>query len=91
MRFAVLSQNQEFVDNVIVAREDQKEEMEAALGRALMDATPLGLTVGDFYNGAAWTRNIDGEQVVLPVGVSADVAEALAILNGEEEGNADAE
>lgn len=91
MKFAVLSQNQEFVDNVIVAREDQKEEMEAALGRTLMDAAPLGLTVGDFYNGAAWTRNIDGEQVVLPVGVSADVAEALAILNGEEEGNADAE
>ena len=85
MRFAVLSQNQEFVDNVIVAREDQKEEMEAALGRVLMDAAPLGLTVGDFYNGAAWTRNIDGEQVVLPVGVSADVAEALAILNGEED------
>ena len=85
MRFAVLSQNQEFVDNVIVAREDQKEEMEAALGRTLMDAAPLGLTVGDFYNGAAWTRNIDGEQVVLPVGVSADVAEALAILNGEED------
>lgn len=91
MRFAVLSQNQEFVDNVIVAREDQKEEMEAALGRALMDAAPLGLTVGDFYNGAAWTRNIDGEQVALPIGISADVAEALAILNGEEEGNADAE
>lgn len=91
MRFAVLSQNQEFVDNVIVAREDQKEEMEAALGRVLMDAAPLGLTVGDFYNGAAWTRNIDGEQVVLPVGVSADMAEALAILNGEEEENADAE
>lgn len=91
MRFAVLSQNQEFVDNVIVAREDQKEEMEAALGRVLLDAAPLGLTVGDFFNGAAWTRNIDGEQVVLPVGVSADVAEALAILNGEEEENADAE
>ena len=91
MRFAVLTEDQEFVDNVIVANEDQKEEMEAALGRTLMDAAPLGLTVGDFYNGAAWTRNIDGEQVVLPVGVSADVAEALAILNGEEEGNADAE
>ena len=91
MRFAVLSANQEFVDNVIVANEDQKEELEAALGRTLMDAAPLGLTVGDYYNGAAWTRNIDGEQVVLPVGVSADVAEALAILNGEEEGNADAE
>lgn len=91
MRFAVLSANQEFVDNVIVANESQKDELEAALGRTLLDAAPLGLTVGDFYNGAAWTRNIDGEQVVLPVGVSADVAEALAILNGEEEGNADAE
>ena len=82
MRFAVLSQNQEFVDNVIVAREDQKEEMEAALGRVLMDAAPLGLTVGDFYNGAAWTRNIDGEQVVLPIGDNSAVAEAIAILEG---------
>ena len=91
MRFAVLSANQEFVDNVIVANESQKDELEAALGRTLLDAAPLGLTVGDYYNGAAWTRNIDGEQVALPVGVSADVAEALAILNGEEEGNADAE
>ena len=70
MRFAVLTEDQEFVDNVIVANEDQKEELEAALGRNLLDAAPLGL---------------------LPVGVSADVAEALAILNGEEEGNADAE
>ena len=91
MRFAVLTENHEFVESVIVAQAAQKEELEAALGRTLMDAAPLGLTVGDFYNGAAWTRNIDGEQVVLPVGVSADVAEALAILNGEEEGNADAE
>ena len=91
MRFAVLTENHEFVENVIVANEDQKEELEATIGRTLLDAAPLGLTVGDFYNGAAWTRNIDGEQVVLPVGVSADVAEALAILNGEEEGNADAE
>ena len=82
MRFAVLSQNQEFVDNVIVAREDQKEEMEAALGRVLMDAAPLGLTVGDFYNGAAWTRNIDGEQVLLPIGDNSAVAEAIAILEG---------
>ena len=85
MRFAVLSANREFVDNVIVANESQKDELEAALGRTLMDAAPLGLTVGDYYNGAAGTRDIDGEQVVVPVGVGADVAEALAILNGEEE------
>ena len=86
MRFAVLTEDQEFVDNVIVANEDQKEELEAALGRTLMDAAPLGLTVGDFYNGAAWTRNIDGEQVTLPIITdSADAAEALAILSGEVE------
>lgn len=83
MRFAVLTENHEFVKNVIVAKETQQEELEAALGRTLIDAGPLGLTVGDYYNGAAWTRNVDGEQVVLPLGDSADVAEAIAILNGE--------
>ena len=89
MRFAVLTENQEFVDNVIVGRADQKEELEAALGRTLMDAAPLGLTVGDYYNGAAWTRNVDGEQMVLPIGDSTDGEEALAILNGEVEADAE--
>lgn len=85
MKFAVLSTDEQFVDNVIVARESQKEELEASLGRTLMDASPLGLTVGDYYNGSAWTRNVDGEQVVLPLEAaeSADAAEAIAILNGE--------
>lgn len=86
MRFAVLTEDQEFVDNVIVANEDQKEELEAALGRTLLDASPLGLTVGDYYNGANWTRNVDGEQMILPIAVaSADAEEALQILNGEVE------
>ena len=86
MRFAVLTEDQEFVDNVIVANEDQKDELEAALGRTLLDASPLGLTVGDYYNGANWTRNVDGEQVTLPIVVaSADAEEALMILNGEVE------
>ena len=86
MRFAVLTENHEFVENVIIAQAAQKDELEAALGRTLMDAAPLGLTVGDFYNGAAWTRNVDGEQVTLPIITdSADAAEALAILSGEVE------
>ena len=90
MRFAVLSADQQFVDNVIVANENQKDELEAALGRTLLNAAPLGLTVGDYYNGANWTRNVDGEQVVLPLGDSADGEEALAILTGkEEEANAE--
>ena len=86
MRFAVLSADQQFVDNVIVANENQKEELEAALGRTLLNAAPLGLTVGDYFNGANWTRNVDGEQIVLPIAVaSADAEEALMILNGERE------
>ncbi len=89
MRFAVLSADQQFVDNVIVANENQKDELEAALGRTLLNAAPLGLTVGDYYNGANWTRNVDGEQVVLPLGDSADGEEALAILTGEEESDAE--
>lgn len=84
MRFAVLSRDGDFVDNVIVADASQKEALEAALGRTLKDASILGLTIGDFYNGKAWTRNVDGEQVALPIDApSTDVDEALAILSGE--------
>lgn len=83
MKFAVLSADKQFVDNVIVANATQQTELEAALGRTLLDASPLGLTVGDYYNGTTWTRNVDGEQVALPLGDNADVAEAIAILSGE--------
>lgn len=89
MRFAVLSADQQFVDNVIVANENQKEELEAALGRTLLNAAPLGLTVGDYFNGVNWTRNVDGEQMVLPIGDSTDGEEALAILSGEVEADAE--
>ena len=84
MRFAVLTENHEFVENVIVAQAAQKEELEAALGRTLMDAAPLGLTVGDYYNGASWTRNVDGEQVSLPLDPNPDVTEVLNIIEGGE-------
>ena len=84
MRFAVLTENHEFVENVIIAQAAQKEELEAALGRTLMDAAPLGLTVGDYYNGASWTRNVDGEQVSLPLDPNPDVTEVLNIIEGGE-------
>ena len=32
--------------------------------------------------GAGWTRNVAGEQVLLPLEESSDVAEAIAILEG---------
>ena len=82
MRFAVLTSDHMMVDNVIVARADQQQELQTALGRALVDAAPLGLTIGDFFNGVAWTRNVDGEQVALPIGDNPAVAEALQILMG---------
>ena len=84
MRFAVLTENHEFVENVIIAQAAQKDELEAALGRTLMDAAPLGLTVGDYYNGASWTRNVDGEQVSLPLDPNPDVTEVLNIIEGGE-------
>ena len=82
MRFAVLNETNDLVENVIVANAEQHDELEASLGRALVDAAPLGLTIGDFFNGAAWTRNIGGEQVALPIGDNPAVAEALQILMG---------
>ena len=82
MRFAVLNETSDLVENVIVANANQHDELEESLGRTLVDASVLGMTVGDFYNGVTWTRNIDGEQVTLPIGDNSAVAEAIAILEG---------
>lgn len=80
MRFAVLTSDHTMVDNVIVARADQQQELQTALGRVLMDAAPLGLQIGDLFNGSSWTRNIDGEQVTLPLDANPDVTEVLNII-----------
>lgn len=64
MRFAVNEDG--FITNVIVANESQKEELEAALGAVLEDASIYGLTMGDLWvEGKGWTRNRDGEQYTL--------------------------
>lgn len=64
MRFAVNREG--FITNVIVAKPEQKEELEAALGAVLEDASVYGLTTGDLWvEGKGWTRNVDGEQTVL--------------------------
>lgn len=80
MRFAILNAAGDLVENVVVARENQREELEAALGRALVDAAPLGLLPGDRKTGAGWTRNVAGEQVVLPLDANPDVTEVLDII-----------
>ena len=79
-KYAVIKNN--FVENLIVCAPEQVAEMEAALNATLMEATPLGMEIGDYYNGAAWTRNIDGVQVPLPIGDNRAVSEAIAILEG---------
>ena len=80
MRFAVLNAAGDLVENVVVARENQREELQTALGRVLMDAAPLGLQIGDLFNGTSWTRNVDGEQVTLPLDANPDVTEVLNII-----------
>ena len=63
MKYAVIKENA--VENVIVADAAQKAELEAALGAELVDAQPFNLQIGDLRVGANWTRNQDGEQIVL--------------------------
>ena len=63
MKYAVVKENA--VENVIVADAAQKAELEAALGAELVDAQPFNLQIGDMRVGANWTRNQDGEQIVL--------------------------
>lgn len=79
-KYAVVKGN--FVENLIVCAPEQVTEMEAALEATLMEAAPLGMEIGDYYNGTAWTRNVDGVQTPLPVGDNRAVAEALMILEG---------
>ena len=79
-KYAVIKNN--FVENLIVCAPEQVAEMEAALNATLMEAAPLGMEIGDFYNGTAWTRNVDGVQTPLPIGDNPFVAEAIAILEG---------
>lgn len=89
MKYAVIKENA--VENVIVADAAQKAELEAALGAELVDAQPFNLQIGDLRVGANWTRNQDGEQIVLTgqptydelTAQIADMQAALALLGVE--------
>lgn len=63
MKYAVIKE--EFVDNLIVCEPEQVPEMETALQAQLIDAVPLGLSIGDMRVDGNWTRNIDGVQTIL--------------------------
>lgn len=62
-KYAVIKDD--MVDNVIICEPEQIEEMEEILQAELVDATPFGLSIGDLRVGSNWTRNSDGEQIVL--------------------------
>ena len=85
MRYAIIDGEgvNAFVENIIIADESEREGLQVSLGKQLLDATPLGLGIGDLYNGTHWTRNIDGEQVALPIEEpNADIDALLALLEG---------
>ena len=63
MRYAVVKNN--IVENIIVAKEENKEEMETLLGATLIDASVYNLQIGDMKVNDNWTRNDEGEQVIL--------------------------
>ena len=63
MRYAVVKNN--IVKNIIVAKEENKEEMEISLGAILVDASVYNLQIGDMKVNDNWTRNDEGEQVIL--------------------------
>ena len=63
MRYAVVKND--VVENVIVAKEENKEEMETLLSATLVDASIYNLQIGDMKVNDNWTRNDEGEQVIL--------------------------
>ena len=84
MKYAVVKDN--FVTNVLVADAAQKEELEASLNAELVDASQFGLQIGDMRVGTNWTRNQNGEQIILDENATYDelvakIAELEALLN----------
>ena len=63
MKYAI--RKGDFITNIIIANEGQKEELEAALSATLINLAECVVEIGDYWNGENWTRNVDGEQVVV--------------------------
>lgn len=79
MTFAV--KKNDIIVNMIVAHSSQVKELGDALGAELIDPKEYGLTIGDYWNGMNWTRNVGGEQVVLePVELTPTVEERVTTL-----------
>ena len=84
MKYAVVKDN--FVTNVLVADAAQKNELESSLNAELVDASQFGLQIGDMRVGDNWTRNQNGEQIILDENATYDelvakITELEALLN----------
>ena len=84
MKYAVVKDN--FVTNVLVADAAQKNDLESLLNAELVDASQFGLQIGDMRVGDNWTRNQNGEQIILDENATYDelvakIAELEALLN----------
>lgn len=55
----------DYVDNIIVAKLEQKAELEAALHCELVYEPYINLAKGDKRINGEWTRNVDGVATVL--------------------------
>ena len=82
MKFAEIVND--LVVNLFVADPDQKAELEAMIQHEMVPADLLRLQIGDLRVGGNWTRNIDGEQVVLTGEPTRDeLMEQIAALERE--------
>lgn len=61
---AVIENNS--VTNTIYINETAMQDF-AARGWELMDAAPLGLQIGDYRRDNVWYRNMNGQELALPV------------------------
>lgn len=52
-------------NTIVVNKITQKVEIEVALGAELIDTAEVNVQIGDLWNGENWTRNVNGEQVVI--------------------------
>lgn len=57
----------DIVENLITLTPQQIPEMSKALSAEIVDARPYGLNIGDLRTELGWTRNADGEQIILPL------------------------
>ena len=57
----------DIVINVIIIDENQVENLAQAMDVEIIDARPRGLAIGDLRTPQGWTRNADGEQILLPL------------------------